>query len=171
MTHVYLVSIGTFTPPKKKEGLEFKHCLFAAEEKHSPNTYQTETAEPDSNWHETGFLFIPFVTFAKWLACLLSFFFFKFSAVIGPDWSSNQHLNQWFGSCKSSNANLVMCCHACWMWHDSVVRAQMASLRTKRLLSWQGTRWISRHLSILSSSFWFSSLEPWEESITQTIND
>lgn len=79
-----------------------------------------------------------------------------------------QPLTQWFGSCKSSNANLVMCCHACWMWRDSVARAQMASLRTKRLLSWQGTRWISRHLSILSSSFWFSSLEPWEEWFTQS---
>ena len=53
--------------------------------------------------------------------------------------------------------------HACWMWRDSVVRAQTAKRRTKRPESWQGTRWISLLLVILFSKSWFSSLEPWED--------
>ncbi len=74
-----------------------------------------------------------------------------------------QPFGQWLGSCKSSKVNCVICRHACWMWRDSVVRAQMAKRRTKRPESWQGTRWISLPLVILFSKFWFSSLEPWEE--------
>lgn len=87
--------------------------------------------------------------------------------VQASEWTAPfQPSGQWLGSCRSSKVSCVMCRHACWMWLDSVVRAQMAKRRTKRSESWQGTRWISLLLVIRFSKFWFSSLEPF--SLKQT---
>lgn len=177
-TDVYLSDLGTFTKIKQNNNKQ-KNDL-------NSNTafmYRWTNQLPTHNRRKQLTLVLIDVcntTFSLYSLCDVCNIIYLFSyclfynlalaliAMISASVSrSYQHLNQWFGSCKSLNANFVMCCHACWMWRDSVARAQMASLSTKRLLSWQGTRWISRHLSILSSSFWFSSLEPWEESLTQ----
>lgn len=64
-------------------------------------------------------------------------------------------LNSWL-------ANFAMWCHARWMWCGSVVRAQIAKRRTKRVSRRQGTRWISRLFTMFSCSFWVSSFVPWK---------
>lgn len=76
--------------------------------------------------------------------------------------TAGPHSGLFPGPLNSWLANFAMWCHARWMWCGSVVRAQIAKRRTKRLSRQQGTRWISRLFTMFSCSFWLSSFVPWK---------